>query len=170
MVMLRSVLASVPIYFLSLFQAPKLVMNQLERVMRDFLWGSNREKIKIHWVGWKDICKLVSQGSLGIRSLGVTNRGLFNKWVWRFGVEKNASWQMIVDTKYEESYLGWTNGIPKGARGCGVWANICKGEEGIFRFVRFKINNGERVRFWHDPWCERGFGQSFSVLLQSGKM
>lgn len=77
--MLRSVLESVTTYYLSLFQAPKLVVNQLERVMRDFLWSSSREKRKIHWVSLKDMCKPVSYGGLGIRPLEISNRVLLNK-------------------------------------------------------------------------------------------
>lgn len=27
--------------------------------------------------------------------------------------------------------------------------------DSFFILVFFKVNNGERVRFWHDPWCSR---------------
>lgn len=56
LVMFKSVLASVPIHFLSLFQALKSVINKFEKLQRDFLWGSSNTQRKIHWVGWKDIC------------------------------------------------------------------------------------------------------------------
>ncbi|XP_021991349.1 uncharacterized protein LOC110888118 [Helianthus annuus] len=35
----KSVLGSLPSYFLSLFAAPKCVINKLERIHRDFVWG-----------------------------------------------------------------------------------------------------------------------------------
>lgn len=50
LVLIKSVFANLPIYVLSLFQAPKTVSNQIEKIMKDFLWGSSREKKKIHWV------------------------------------------------------------------------------------------------------------------------
>lgn len=34
-----------------------------------------------------------------------------------------------------------------------MWKSICKGMDSFFRFITFKIINGEGVRFWHDPWC-----------------
>lgn len=37
MVLLKSMLTSVPSYFLSLFRAPNAIINHLERLMRDFL-------------------------------------------------------------------------------------------------------------------------------------
>lgn len=89
MILIKKVYAKMPIY-LSLFQAPKMVTNQIERITRDFMWGSSREKRKIHWVSWKDICKPMTNGVLRIRSMVRTNRALLNKWLWRFDVEKNA--------------------------------------------------------------------------------
>lgn len=39
MVLLKSVLASVLTSLFSLFQTPKSVIKQLERIQRDFLWS-----------------------------------------------------------------------------------------------------------------------------------
>ena len=37
--LIRSTLASLPVYFLSLFRMPKIVCSRLEKIQRDFLWG-----------------------------------------------------------------------------------------------------------------------------------
>ena len=42
-----SVLSSIPIYFLSCFHCPKLVLQRIERIQRDFLWNDNVEKKKV---------------------------------------------------------------------------------------------------------------------------
>lgn len=47
----------------------------------------------------------------------------------------------------------WTSRSPRGVVGCGVWKGICKGLGSFFRYTRFCVNNDERVRFWHNPWC-----------------
>ena len=39
LMLIRSRLSSLPIYFLSLFRLPKLVCSRLEKIRRDFLWG-----------------------------------------------------------------------------------------------------------------------------------
>lgn len=166
LILVKNVLASMPIYLLSLYQAPKMVTNQIERIMRDFLWGSSRDKRKIHWVNWKDICKPMVNGGLGIRSVANINRALVNKWIWRFGVENNASWRRLVAAKNGEAMHGWTSGYPEGTMGCGVWRNIVKGINGFLPCVWFKINNGARVHFWHDPWCDREKLATLSILLQ----
>ena len=45
--LLKSTLASLPTYFLSLFTIPTHVANKIERLQRDFLWGDS----KTHLVG-----------------------------------------------------------------------------------------------------------------------
>lgn len=57
--------------------------------------------------------------------------------------------------KYGDDHYGWTCHPPVGASGCSLWNNICKGADLFFRFVKFKVNKGDRVSFWHDRWCER---------------
>ena len=40
--LIKSTLASMPIYQLSLFRMPKLVAKRLEKLRRDFLWGGGK--------------------------------------------------------------------------------------------------------------------------------
>ena len=44
--LLKSTLSSLPTYYLSLFTIPKAVANRLERIQRNFLWGSSVECFK----------------------------------------------------------------------------------------------------------------------------
>lgn len=75
--------------------------------------------------------------------------------------------------KYGEDLNGWASNYPEGPRGCGVWKIISMGKEHFFRFVRFKINNGERVCFWLDPWYDRRplallFPSCFNLAVSKG--
>ena len=44
--LLKSTLSSLPMYFLSLFTIPKAVAARMERIQRNFLWGSSEESFK----------------------------------------------------------------------------------------------------------------------------
>ena len=46
--LLKSMLSSLPTYYLSLFTIPSHVANKIENIQRDFLWGDS----KLHLVGW----------------------------------------------------------------------------------------------------------------------
>ncbi|XP_026417159.1 uncharacterized protein LOC113312636 [Papaver somniferum] len=50
-VLIKSVLPSLPVYFMSLFEMPKAIELKLERIMRKFLWNNRTGSRKIHLVG-----------------------------------------------------------------------------------------------------------------------
>lgn len=51
MILINSVLANLPAYFLSLFPLPKAVEKKLDKKRRDFLWDNFDGAKKIHLVG-----------------------------------------------------------------------------------------------------------------------
>ncbi|MCI57022.1 putative non-LTR retroelement reverse transcriptase, partial [Trifolium medium] len=52
LVLLKSVLTALPIYFLSFFKAPSDIISLIESLFKKFLWGGGEEAKKIHWVKW----------------------------------------------------------------------------------------------------------------------
>ena len=49
-------LASLPIYFMSLFWMLRRVCLRLEKIQRDFLWGGGALENKPHLVKWDIVC------------------------------------------------------------------------------------------------------------------
>ena len=64
--LLKSTLSSLPTYYLSLFTIPKAVVIRLERIQRNFLWGSSVECFKYPLVAWEKVCLSHELGGLGI--------------------------------------------------------------------------------------------------------
>jgi hypothetical protein len=63
--LVKAVLGSLPIYFLSVFKAPVKVISQLEQIRRQFLWGFNNSSSKVSWVSWKQIMASKDVGGWG---------------------------------------------------------------------------------------------------------
>jgi len=87
---------------------PASVANRLiEKIQRDFLWGELGEEFKYHLVSWFKVCSSISEGGLGIRNLMVFNRALLGKWLWRYGLEREAWCRVAVDSKFVSLWGGW---------------------------------------------------------------
>lgn len=66
-VLLKSVLTALLIYFFSFFKAPEGVIRSIETMFKRFLWGGSEEKRSIHWVAWAKICRDKVEGGLGLK-------------------------------------------------------------------------------------------------------
>ena len=150
--LLKSTLSSLPTYYLSLFTIPQHIANKLKRIQRNFLWGSSNEVFRYPLVAWDKVVWLVEIGGLAIRKVGLFNQALLGKWLWWFGKEATHLWRQVIATKYGEGSGGWCTRVVRGTHGCGLWKNIRKGANNFFGHVVYATGEGNRIRFWHDPW------------------
>ena len=168
--LIKSTLASIPIYQLSLFRMPKSVAKRLEKLQRDFLWGGGRMERKVHLIKWEVVCTHKVNGGLGIRKIDLLNKALLSKWIWRFAFEEDILWKKVIGVKYGEEGLGWRTNEARGAFGVGVWKEILKEANWCWDNIRFKVGKGTRVNFWTDLWCgdealSRIFPQLFALAV-----
>ncbi|OAY66433.1 LINE-1 retrotransposable element ORF2 protein [Ananas comosus] len=88
LILVNAVLTNLPLYFLSVFKAPKWVIKRIEALRRDFFWnGVSNSLGKGCLVAWKSVCLSKIQGGLGILDIAIMNRALLIKWWWRFHTE-----------------------------------------------------------------------------------
>lgn len=80
---MSSVLNSLPLYYFSLFRAPKKVTYLLDSIRPRFLWGGGIDKWKIFWVSWSVVTKPKDKYGLGVGFLNSLNLSILAKWWWR---------------------------------------------------------------------------------------
>ncbi|RVX21022.1 hypothetical protein VitviT2T_011245 [Vitis vinifera] len=151
--LIKSTLASMPIYQMSIFRMPKMVARRLEKVQRDFLWGGGQMEGKTHLVNWEVVCTDKTKGGLGIRKLALLNKALLGKWIWRYASDKDNLWKQVIKVKYGQEDFGWRPKKTKGAVGVGVWKEIWKESEWCWNNMFFKVGKGNTIKFWTDVWC-----------------
>ncbi|GKC55652.1 hypothetical protein Tco_1083250 [Tanacetum coccineum] len=159
--LIKSILRSLPIYYLSLFLAPKNVISILESIRCRFFWGFCESQKGICWVKWNNILLDHSLGGLGVGSIFAKNLDLLRKWKWRFLTEKGALWRMVIKDFYGDDGGFSSSAAAHGSNG--VWVDVIKAVAIIddivpsFRssFV-LKNSNGSSVSFWKDAWCNNG--------------
>ncbi|KAG2695344.1 hypothetical protein I3760_07G009500 [Carya illinoinensis] len=105
--LIKSTLSNLSTYFLSLFPISACVATRIEKLYRDFLWSGLGEEHKFHLVSWAKVCRPIQSGGLGIKNLRMFNRALLGKWLWRYNMEPEALWKLVVDYKHGSLWGGW---------------------------------------------------------------
>ena len=59
------------------------ILDKMDKISRNFLWGSSDSRRKMHWVGWDKVTKPKVEGGLGIQTAKGRNMAYLSKLNWR---------------------------------------------------------------------------------------
>ncbi|XP_025678312.1 uncharacterized protein [Arachis hypogaea] len=179
LVLIKSVLNSLPVYYLSLYKMPQIVAKKLISLQRRFLWSKEDGRNGMALVRWEVVQAPKKLGGLGIGDVMIRNTALLFKWWWRFAKEECLLWKRVVcsynDLRPNE--LLSTQVLP--SRG-GPWKDICHLQikeqhirDKMITGRAMELGDGRRNQFWEDIWLQSGslkdrFSRLLSVSNQCG--
>ena len=99
-VLIQASLATISSYVMQCTYLPSRILDGLDRVNQNFLWGSSEATKKIHWVGWDKVTKSKEERGLGLQSAKGKNIAILFKLNWRFHTKKEAPWVRVLKMKY----------------------------------------------------------------------
>jgi len=99
--LLRSVITSFSLFYLSFFKISVLVMKTIKKIQRQFLWGWETYVRKIAWIPWENVCKSKGERWLGVIDIRLFNIALLEKWVWCLETVNDGLLKEIIESKYE---------------------------------------------------------------------
>ncbi|KAK9064964.1 hypothetical protein SSX86_016347 [Deinandra increscens subsp. villosa] len=156
-ILIKSVLENLPIYYLSLYKAPKAVIESMEKIMRRFLWTGCNEDKKINWIAWDVITTPKKEGGLGLSKLEDVNDALLLKWAWRFKSGGNCLWKKVIIGCHGSS-RNWAF-LPCKASASGCWRQIVKlcdkkvwSGNTLGSHFEAIVGDGSTISFWMDSW------------------
>ncbi|KAK9075730.1 hypothetical protein SSX86_004059 [Deinandra increscens subsp. villosa] len=157
--LLKSVLGSLPLYYLSLFRAPCCVIKEMESIRLNFFWGGSQNARKISWIAWDRVLAPKERGGLGIGSFKAANLALLSKWGWKFKTNKAALWSKVIRAIHTTNRsLG---PLPLKKSISGHWKHIVKSISDLnienidfWEVAIADVGDGEDVSFWHDSWLD----------------
>lgn len=71
LILTQFVTTMIPNYSMQCLALPAKVLSSIDRLSRNFLWGSSESRKKLHLVSWKKIAKPKMDGGLGIQAAKV---------------------------------------------------------------------------------------------------
>ena len=178
---IKSVLNSLPVYYMSMFKMPKAIALKIVKMQRRFFWeGTNEvsnQKNECPTIKWESIELPKELGGLGVGNMMHKNLILLFKWWWRFSESDNTLWKRILISVYEIKGLKASSETFKKAKE-GTWLQLMSNETDTSKIrtiiedsMLVKVGNGTTVRFWHDSWYEIGilkriFPRLYALSLQ----
>jgi hypothetical protein len=161
LVLINSVLSSLPMFMMSFFRIPKGVLKRLNYYRSRFYWQCDEHKKKYRLSKWSILCQPKSLGGLGILNLEIQNICLLSKWLFKL-LNEDGVWQNLLRKKYlKDKALTQVSKKPGDSQ---FWTGLMEIKDSFLSNGCFKVNNGEQTRFWEDKWVG---GQSLKSLYPS---
>jgi hypothetical protein len=117
-ILVKSVLEIILVYWLSMANIPKGILDRIRRRMFSFLWMGKKEKESIHLVDWKRIAKPKKKGGWGIKNIFYFGKALLAKSLWR-SLMIPGLWHEVILKKYlkKKSVVEWLREGRKNLKG-----------------------------------------------------
>ncbi|KAM6584731.1 hypothetical protein CsatB_011733 [Cannabis sativa] len=152
-ILLKAVVQSMPMYYMSCFIIPEGTCEEIEKLMARYWWGSFQSKRKIHWRAWQKLCFSKRKGGLGFRRFVQYNQALLAKQAWRVLINPTSILAQVLKARYfpQQSFLEAT----ESSHPSQIWRGIVWGKELLIKGLRRRIGNGANTRVFKDPWIPR---------------
>ncbi|KAL7218658.1 hypothetical protein ACSBR2_011841 [Camellia fascicularis] len=120
--LIKAVNAAILAHIMQCNFIPKSMANTIDKLNKDFLWGSSSELRKVHGVAWDTVTKPKKLGGLGIRQTCLVNKVSMAKLSWRLLSEDTSLWAKTLKSKYGRTVRACSKASP-------TWRNMLKGWE-----------------------------------------
>ena len=156
-IQIQASFSAVPAYIMQSNFLPSKVLDGIDRVNRNFLWGSTENKGKMHWVGWKKVTRPKDERGLGLQTTKGRNTTLLAKLNWRFHPEDKAPWAKVLRMKYcspQRLNSRSASKLPSSR----IWKGMLRREETFKKGIKWLPGFESNLEVQNDNWT------SFSPL------
>jgi hypothetical protein len=136
--LIKTVAQAIPNHVMSIFKLPAGFHDDYTRLVRNFWWGEDEEKRKVHWESWDVLTRPKNFGGMGFRDMRLLNQAMLARQCWRIVSKPNSLCARLLksiyypsgnfmDTVFRQdaspSWRGIEHGLELLNRGCsGGWA------------------------------------------------
>jgi hypothetical protein len=149
----KSILESIPVYWMSLAWIPKGVLENIRRTCSLFIWSILGDKFTQPWTKWKCIARPKALGGWGLKDIFFSKASVA-KVCWCL-ISGTILWTPVVTQKYIllESMEYWIRSPNNSTHHCLI---IWKATISLFSLVGdslvWRLGKGNHIRIGVDPW------------------
>ena len=150
--LIKAVLFAMQVYWSSKLTIPRATISNIESILASFLWKGPTLSRGGHKVSWKQVCKPLTEGGLGVKSLRDWNKAATMKHVWEILTRTKCLWVDWIKTHLLKGRSIWQVRMP--ANPSWTWRKILQVREHYRNLFTVKIGNGESTSLWFDYWMD----------------
>lgn len=164
-VLIKSVLQAIPTYVMSCFKLSDSILEEVEKIIRRFWWGSKSSK-GISWLAWGRLCRPKSQGGMVFWDMESFNLVLLTKQAWRITTRPDLLMSQVFKARYfPDTPFSWTE---LGDRPSLTWRSILSTRSHLEAGTSKRIGNGLNTSIWADVWLtSEGTGRIITTRSSS---
>ncbi|KAF5477636.1 hypothetical protein F2P56_004256 [Juglans regia] len=132
------------------FKLPKSITEELNRLLREYWWGKQENKGRIHWCAWNHMRNSKAKGGLGFRDLEYFNLALFAKQGWRLIQHPESLAAKIISAKYYPKETFLQAKLKRTASF--IWRSIFSAKPLLEASHIWRIGDGRRTSVWKNKW------------------
>ncbi|KAJ4794364.1 RNA-directed DNA polymerase (reverse transcriptase)-related family protein [Rhynchospora pubera] len=158
LVLIKSVLASLPVYFMSFEVIPKGIIKQMNSLLAKFFWGKVGQDRYMTFISWKKICTPIDRGGLAVKDLQCFGEALFQKLLWFLMSDDKRLWVQICKAKYYPRIGFWKSKCNSSASH--MWKQVDRIKHKFKEEVFWNIGNGQTALAISQPWFRGWEGEN----------
>lgn len=152
--LIRSVLHSIQAFWSSVFTLPASVLEDVDRIIRQFLWKGTSLGRGGAKVAWQDVCCPKCEGGLGIRNIKLSNRAFMVKYIWILFSDKQSLWCRWIHSVFLKKRNFWI--VDRPGTCSWMWKKILQLRPYFRSSFRWVVGNGYSTSLWYDYWLPCG--------------
>jgi hypothetical protein len=152
-ILVKAVLQSLPTYAMGIFKFPVGLLEDLSKIVRNFWWGDEHDRRRMHWMSWDKMTRPKSQGGIGFRDLRIFNQALLARQAWRLiHLPDTLCARLLKARYYPAGNLLDTAFIQNTSAS---WQGVMHGLELLKKGAIWRIGSGSQVKIFRDNWIPR---------------
>ncbi|KAK5835475.1 hypothetical protein PVK06_011164 [Gossypium arboreum] len=132
---------------------PKGLCDEIEAMVRQFIWSSTNASKNIALVNWELICQTNAHSGLGVKALRDHNMSFIMKLGFKLVTDHSSLWVNVLWSKY-----GVQNRLLESlsmGRCSFLWRFLSKIWPLIRENLLWSVGNGRKINCWKDSWVPK---------------
>jgi hypothetical protein len=165
--LIKSVAQALPAHVMGIFKLSNGFCEHYEKLVRNFWWGDDKERRRVHWTAWDNLTKPRCRGGLGFRDMNLFNQAMLARMAWRLIQHPNSLFARVLKAKYFPNgnildTVFSTDPSP-------VWRGVEFGLELLKEGVISRIGDGKNTQILRDQWLPRDSGHKITAMKKNSR-